>query len=289
MDKLFFYNKYSIFGVVLLFSQQLSAGSDAFIDLEATLGGDDNVTRAAGNLDIEGDAFLTLAGTGGYQLYEGSPGVLTGKVLLQANQFARFDGLSNVVAAAKLNYTFTFSSHFGAPWFALDLDYGVMEFKSFLRDSNVFKTSATMGLQIDDATTMRMGLAYKDRDAESSAFDTKNTSLFINMDWAVLQNHIVYVTYKYETGDIFSSSSHPALVVIDAMKGNIVDDDVFPGRKSYRLNGTTQFVTLGYNWVLDLHSSFDFSARYLESEADDVELKYEGLTVLASYFHRFNL
>jgi hypothetical protein len=34
---------------------------------------------------------------------------------------------------------------------------------------------------------------------------------------------------------------------------------------------------------------FHFSARFLHSPADDVDLDYQGLTVLASYFHRFNL
>jgi len=289
MYKPFFHNKHTFYAVILLFSQQLHADSDAFIDFEATLGADDNVTRAAENVDIEHDGFLTLAGTGGYELYQGRAGVLTGKVLLEGHKFSRFDGLSNIVAAAKLNYTFGFSSGFGAPWFALDLDYGVAEFESFLRDSNIFRAAATMGLQIDDATSMRLGFAFKDREAESNVFSTRNTSFFINMDWAIVKRHIIYVTYKYETGDIFSSSSNPALWLIDASNGNIVDDDVFTDKRTYKIDGTTQFGTLGYNWIMDLHSSFDFSARFLHSEADEVNLDYQGLTLLASYFHRFNL
>ena len=287
--KPFFYNRHINFVVILLLSQQAFAGSDAFIDFEATLGFDDNVTRAAQNIDIEHDGFFTLAGTGGYELYQGRSSALTGKVLLEANKFSRFDGLSNVVAAAKLNYTFGFSSSFGAPWFALDLDYGVVDFESTLRDSNILRAAATMGLQIDDATSLRLGLAYKDREAESTVFSSKNTSFFINLDWAIVKRHIVYVTYKIETGEIFSSSSSPALWLIDASNGNIVDDDVFLDKRTYRIDGTTQFGTLGYNWVMDLHSSFDFSARFLHSEAADVDLDYQGLTVLASYFHRFNL
>lgn len=285
----FFHNKHTVYVVIMMFSLPLHAGSDAFIDFEATLGADDNVTRASQNVDIEHDGFLTLAGTGGYELYQGQSSALTGKVLLAGSKFSRFDGLSNVVAAAKLNYSFGFSNSFGAPWFALDLDYGVAEFESFLRDSNIFKASATMGMQIDDSTSMRLGFAFKDRESESSVFSTRNTSFFINLDWAIVKRHIIYVTYKYEAGDIFSSASNPPLWLIDASNGNIVDDDVFLGKKSYKLDGTTQFATLGYNWILDLHSSFDFSARYLHSDADDVDLDYQGLTLLASYFHRFNL
>jgi len=284
----FFYNKHTFCIVILLFSQQLYAGSDAFIDFEATLGLDDNVTRAANNVDVEHDGFLTLAGTGGYVLLEGQSGTLTGKVLLEANRFVRFDGLSNFVAAGKLNYTFGFSSSFGAPWFALDLDYGVAEFESFMRDSNILRTTATMGMQIDDATSMRLGFSYKNRDAESSVFDTENAAFFINLDWAVAKKHIIYATYKIQQGDTFSSATNVGLPVIDASKA-IAFDDVFTGKRTYRLDATIQFVTLGYNMIRDLHSSFDFSARYLESEADDVDLVYQGLTLRLSYFHRFNL
>ena len=64
---------------------------------------------------------------------------------------------------------------------------------------------------------------------------------------------------------------------------------MFTGKNTYRLDATTQFVTLGYNWIKDLHSWLDLSTRYLQSEAKDVDLEYDGLTVLASYFHRCNL
>ena len=64
---------------------------------------------------------------------------------------------------------------------------------------------------------------------------------------------------------------------------------MFIGKNTYRLDTTTQFITLGYNWIKDLRSSFDLSARYLQLEAKDVDMEYDGLTVLASYFHRFNL
>ena len=274
--------------VLLIYATQSLAGSDAFVDFEATLGFDDNVTRAVDDIDIENDSFFTLAGTGGYVLHEGQSDTLVGKILLQGSKFSDFDGLSNIVAAGKLNYTFGFGSGFGAPWFALDLEYGVAEFDSFQRDSNIGRAALTMGMQIDDATSMRLGFSYKDRDAESAVFDTKNSAVFVSMDWAVVKKHIVYLTYKYDQGDIFSSASNPPLWVLDASKA-IVADDVFIGKTTYRLDGTTQFVTLGYNWVQDLHSSFDFSARYLESEADDVNLTYSDLTLLATYFHRFNL
>jgi len=274
---------------MLLLTQISHAGSDIFIDFESTLGFDDNVTRSSKDIDIEDDAFLTIAGTAGYKLYQGKSAALVGKFLLEANKFLDFDGLSNIVATGKLNYTFGFSSRFGAPWFALDAEYGVIEFESFMRDSNIFRATATMGMQIDDATSMRLGVSYKDRDAENTVFDNQNAAAFINIDWAVLKKHIIYTTYKYDQGDVFSSAANPSVSVIDASTAIISEDDVFDSKRTYRLDAVTQSLTLGYNWIQNLHSSFDFSARYLESEADDVDLTYEDLTVRLSYFRRFNL
>jgi len=274
----------------ILLSPDVYAGSDTFIDFEATMGFDDNVTRAAENIDIEHDSFLTVAGTGGMVLMRGNTGTLIAKAAIDVNTFARFSGLSHVSAFGKLGYTLGFGSSFGAPWLSLDASYGAVEFVSDQRDSNVLSTVATMGMQIDDATSLRLGLSYRDRDAENSAFDTQNSSFFINLDWAITSKNIVYITYKIQTGDTFSSAETGTvdLSVIDASHA-LVADDVFDGKTTYRLDAKTQFVTLGYNLVRDLHSSFDFSARYLESDAEDIDLVYEGLTLRISYFHRFNL
>ena len=67
-----------------LISTQIQAGSDTFIDFEATLGADDNVTRAKDAADIEHDSFLTVAATGGQMLLETRSGSLSAKVLLEA-------------------------------------------------------------------------------------------------------------------------------------------------------------------------------------------------------------
>lgn len=278
-----------IVSACLLCASVTHAGSDVFIDFESSLSADDNVTRADENSDIENDVFFTVAGSGGYKLFQGRASSLVGKVLIQVNQASNHSGLSNAVIAGKLIYNFSFSRQFGAPWFAVDASYGVTEFDSFMRDSNIFRTTATMGMQIDDVTSMRLGLALKDRDAENSVFDTQNASLFLNLDWAMSKFNIVYFTYKYEVGDTFSSAASPGLTVIDASSSIVLEDDVFTNMNSYRLDAVTSFITLGYNRVNNLHSSFDFSARYLESEADDVDLAYEGLSLRFSYFRRFNL
>lgn len=288
------HNKHYLFHVLLCLTlffvtSELHAASKLFVDFESTLGLDDNITHAAKNIDIEHDGFITISGTGGYRLMNNRFGAITAKAQLEGNKFARFNGLSNLVAAGKLNYMMGFGSSFGAPWMSFEAGYGIVEFESFLRDSNIYRSTLMLGMQVDDATSMRAGVAYKHRDAESAVFDMENASAFINLDIEIVKKHIIYLTYKFQTGDAVSSASSVSVPVIDASKVAPVDDDVFIGKKTYRLDATMHFVTLGYNQIKSLHGSFDFSAQYLQSTADDVDLEYEDLVLRLSYFHRFDL
>ena len=265
------------------------AASDATIDLEATLGFDDNVTRAAENIDIEHAGFMTLAGTGGYILHHGDSGLLTAKGILEMTNVTRFSGLSHVVAGARLNYTFAFWQGFRAPWFSAEAGYDVVEFNSFLRDSDIVRASFTMGMNIDDATRLLTGFNYNDRESEGRAFDTTDASFFVNLDLKLSKRKTIYLTYKIQQGDTFSLASSVGVPVISASAPAIEADDVFIGKTAYKLDATIQFVTIGYNLARNLDTSFDFSARYLESDATDVDLVYSGLTLRATYFHRFSL
>jgi len=64
-------------------------------------------------------------------------------------------------------------------------------------------------------------------------------------------------------------------------------DDVFDDKLVYRLDGSTQFYTIGLDLARDLDSSYDISVRFLTAESDEGGLEYEDLTIRLSYFHRF--
>jgi len=274
---------------MVLFSAQSKAASDTSIDLEATIGFDDNVTRAEKNKDIESVGFIEVIGTGNQMLYVDKIGLLRAKGILGMTNVSRFSGLSHVTAGGALNYTFGFWEGFRAPWFSTEVSYEVKEFNSKLRDSNIFRANFSMGMHLDDATSLLTGFNYNDRESDGTAFDTTDRSFFINLDWTFLKRKTIYLTYKIQQGDTFSlASSLTDVRVITASKA-IEQDDVFKDKLAYRLDATVQFVTLGYNMAKNLNTSFDFSARYLESDADDVDLQYEGLTLRATYFHRFSL
>jgi hypothetical protein len=266
------------------------AASDTFIDLDAGIGLDDNVTRAALNEDIEHDGFVSLGASLGHELFRGRVGQITGNLDLTINQFAEFDGLSHYTAGGGIKYLFGFSGGFGAPWFGLGLKYFVSEFDSFLRDSNTFIGSFTVGKRIDDLTNLRTAFTYKSRDSDGLAFDTEDVSFFVNIDWTLGEKTTLYTTYKIQEGDVVSTaaSSSVSLYVINAASGHIESDDVFSGKLNYRLDSTTQLFTVGLNIARDLESAYDVSARFLTTDADG-GLEYEDLTIRFSYFHRIGL
>lgn len=269
------------------------AGSDTFVDTDVSVGLDDNVTRSAFNEDIEHDLFVSFGASLGHEIFQGESGTLSGSLDVTASQFIDFEGLSNYTAGGTIKYVFGFSGGFGAPWFGLSAKYFVSEFNSFLRDSNTFIGTFTVGKRFDDKTNLRTAIAYKTRDSDGLAFDTEDVSFFANVDWTLDDNLTLYTTYKIQEGDVVSTSTQSSLVnsligvdVINAAGDYIELDDVFTGKLNYRLDSTTHIVTVGLNLARDLDSAYDLSARYLKSETD-VGLEYEDLTVILSYFYRF--
>lgn len=272
--------------VLLSVSSLTYAASDAAVNLDVSIGLTDNITRAQLNQDIEHDTFVSVAASFVDEIAHFEIGQVAINIDFSATAFNEFTGLSNITAGGGVNYAFSPWTGFGAPWFSLDAQYKILEFDSFLRDSNLFIATTTFGKRIDDRTDMRTAFMYQSRDSEGVAFDTENISWFINFDFTLKNKMTLYTTYKVQDGDVFSSadSASVGLYVISSAKV-IEPEDVFDGKLVYRLDGTTQFYTIGLNMARNLDSAYDFSIRFLTSEADG-GLEYEDLTIRLSYFHR---
>lgn len=275
--------------ILLCTNSVVFAASDTAVNLDASVGLDDNVTRAQLNEDIEHDSFVSITASLLHEAVHFDTGQIVLNLDIAATEFIDFSGLSNAAAGGGVNYSFSPWAGFGAPWFSLDLQYKVQEFDSFLRDSNLFVATATFGKRIDDRTDMRTAFMYQSRESEGVAFDTENTSWFINFDFKLQKKMTLYATYKYQDGDVFSSANQNlvTIYVINSAKA-IEFDDVFQGKLAYRLDGTTQFFTTGLNIARNLDSAYDVSVRFLTSEADG-GLEYEDLAIRLSYFRRIGI
>jgi hypothetical protein len=266
------------------------AGDDTFVEVDASIGLDDNVTRAANDADIEYDTFATLTANLGHEALRLENGQIVLNADVQANHFFEFTGLSSVSAAAGATYTFGVGADFGAPWFALNANYRITEFDSELRDSDFASINLTMGKRIDDRTDMKIGVGHQSRESDARVFDTDNNFVFVNVDLTLEPKNTIYVTYKYQTGDTFSTAdpANISLSVNNAAGLANEADDVFTGKRSYRLDATTHLITLGYNLARNLDSAYDVSVRVLKSTAD-AGLEYEDLFIRLSYFQRFGV
>jgi hypothetical protein len=275
--------------VLLSVSSLTYAASDTAVNLDASIGLDDNVTRAQVNEDIEHDVFASAGASLTHEVAHFDTGQITLNLDLSATGFDEYSGLSHVDGGGGANYTFSPWGGFGSPWFALDLQYKVLEFDSFLRDSNLFVATTTFGKRIDDRTDMRTAFIYEDRDSDGQAFDNSSVSWFINFDFTLKKKMTLYTTFKYLDGDIFSSAN-PGNLTLDIINESkaIEEEDVFDGKFVYKLDGTIQFYTLGLNLARNLDSAYDLSARFLTAESDG-GLEYEDLTIRLSYFQRFGL
>jgi hypothetical protein len=147
-------------------------------------------------------------------------------------------------------------------------------------------------MPLTDRIALFGALMHNVRRANSDVFNTTDTSLRLNLDYA-LQGATLYLTGEYRNGDIVSTAS-PSLENVTIAKV-FVQDDAYPGGQlfSYRFPGSTLLTTIGYNVGLGARDSLDFSWRRVESTASQRPVwaltpsSYISNQFSASYLMRF--
>ena len=136
-------------------------------------------------------------------------------------------------------------------------------------------------------------LGYNGRSANSVVFQTADTSLRMNLDYALRSHGTLYLSAEYRDGDIVSTG-RSSLENVTVAKV-LVQDDAYAGGQffSYRFGGTTVLTTLGYNVGLGARDSIDISWRRVESTPNvrpawaTSPNSYVTNQVSASYLMRF--
>lgn len=278
----------SAFLANLAFSFSANAAAPKIrFDGEVAYSNDDNVTKAARDQDIEEDSFASAAMGATYVHAIDIANRIVIRGLIRGEFFNEFDGLSNTTGSVTATYQYRGSGEFLAPTYSAFIKAGIAEYDSELRDSDLFSAGVSVRKAFTDRISGLSVLQYNVRDSDSTVFDTKDMSLLVNADYLLTQHSTLYLTYNYLVGDITSSSGAWLRAVNAAEEINI--DDAFPGTWfAYRLDGKTHVVTLGVNFQLAEKHSLDFSARWINSEADtDSEIYYERLQLSAAYLIRF--
>ncbi len=251
---------------------------------------DDNVRLAQENEDIRSDRIIsaTITAKGGKSLDSFS--ILNYGASATYNKFDTFDTLDHYEVEINTRYRFALSSGFTSPIYSLRAKLGGREFDTEMRDATFVALSADLNKWITDTINMTAGVGVNAQESKSEVFDTSDARIFVNFDTNFTSTDLIYTTFSFITGDTVSSAT-PSLGIINVADA-IEPDDAFGGIEAnqfaYRLKADTVVLTLGYNRILTRDLSFDLSARFVDSEAqDDSDIYYDRTIIRASLLGRF--
>ena len=235
------------------------------IQVDAGFMMDDNVTRAKAGPDKLSDNIysVNVSKSEVYTLSDNSRFVLSGA--LGGERFQNFNGLSRISAGLEGEYQYRGSSEFDAPTFGLFGKITAERYQSYLR--NGYRTSLGVSVRqpLTDKISLFGALASNQRFGNSAVFNTSETALRLNADYALSDRETLYATGEFRFGDIVSTGQ-ASLENVSVAKV-FVQDDAYPGGQffSYKLEGRTVLATIGYNLGLGPRDSLDFSWRHVRS------------------------
>jgi outer membrane autotransporter protein len=238
---------------------------DSELQVEASSLWDDNITRAKAGADVRSDTVYSVGLTKSHAIS------LTGTTRLLLNgsvggeRFQSYNGLSNLNAMAEATYQYRESSDFDAPTYSAFGRVTALRHQASLRDGYRYSVGVSRTQAITDRITLFGALSYNGRNATSDVFRTQDTSVRLNLDYALRSGGTLYATGEYRDGDIVSTG-RASLENVTIAKV-FVQDDAYAGGQffSYRFAGSTWLTTLGYNLGLGPRDSLDFAWRRVES------------------------
>ncbi|MGB7650053.1 MAG: autotransporter domain-containing protein [Gallionella sp.] len=237
------------------------AAEHSGVQVDAGLMFDDNITRATQAGDILSDHSYSFNANKNWLFPVGNNmrAILTGT--LGGEKFANYDGLSHVLAGGKASYQYRPSSAFGSPILGVFASGNALQYRSQLRDGYSYSTGVDMRFALTDRINAYTALAANGRTGKSAVFNSRDTALRGNLDYAVTAQSTLYLGGEYRSGDIVSTG-HPSLMSINIAKV-LVPDDAYAGGQlfSYRIDGKTIISNVGYNIGLGSRDSFDISWR----------------------------
>jgi hypothetical protein len=237
----------------------------ANLQFDAGYNTDSNVTRAKAGPDrLNDDSFSANVGkTWIFGLTEQSRVLLTGTA--GGEKFHRFNGLSRASVGLEAEYQYRASSEFGEPTFGAFAKFSGEEFESSLRDGYRLGTGVSVQLPLSDRIGLFGAAAFNLRNAASDVFSTRERSLRANLDYALSDRSTIYLGSEWRFGDIVSTGQ--ASLENVTISKVFAQDDAYAGGQlfSYKVDGRTNLLTLGYNLSFGSKDSIDFSWRHVRS------------------------
>ena len=211
-----------------------------------------------------------------------------------ADAFRENTELSRVFGGIKAERQYRPSADFDAPTLALFGQVAGDYYGSLLRRGYRAAVGTSALLPITDRIMTFGALTYSRRDAESAVFDSAETALRVNFDYAVTASTTLYLGAEYRVGDLVSSGP-ASLANLDIAKWIVRDDAFTDGQVfAYRFEGQAAIATVGWNIAMNARNALDFAFRMAVARPDEmpgypgaVRARYEVRQFFATYLRTF--
>lgn len=247
---------------------------------------EDNIAHAAQSNEIRSDTIASLSLAGDFSRVIQRHFRLVFRGLLKGEQYASYDGLSNVGAGALVRMEHRSSGRLTAPTFAVFAKAIRTDYNTSLRDNTEYRAGISAQKAITDRVTISGEVFSAASHAKGSVFDVRQSGITLNADFQWGPRLSQYLTYGYLSGDVISTARWSWASGHYAEQSTL--DDAFAGADlyAYRVNGDTHVVTLGFNIALNSRQSIDTSARFATTRTDG-DLNYDNRIVAVAYLFQF--
>lgn len=226
---------------------------------------DDNVNRVrAAHEKLSDDIFsANVSKSTIFPVTDHTRVLVTG--FLNAEKLRRFSGLDRISLGVQGEFQYRTSAEFFAPTFGLFGRASLDEYRSGLRSGQRYSVGVNLRQSLTDRIDLFTALARNWRNAESTVFDVRDSTLRFNLDYSLGRDGALYVGGEYRRGDTVTSA--PDSPAYGGLAKAEAPDDAYGGRGlvAYRYEAKTVLWTLGYNRPFGPRDAIDLSWRLAEA------------------------
>lgn len=289
----------ALWGMLLALVLVADARAEWAVDGEATTTYDSNVSRAERTRDILSDESLLASLAVVFNAEPTRNTALNVRGFVEGEAYREITPLNRATAGGQVMGRWQPVVTFTAPVYQLNLTAQLDDYDVKQRDSMVYTAQAFASQHVNDRTTLAYGIEGVQRRSDGTVFDTSNTRLFINADFALTDNVSAYAAYSYLHGDTISSAQisfcngmvandiFGLIKASDALETDEAFNEKFCGSwLAYRLKADTHALTLGLNNAFSHKLSADFSVQGIDVNAKG-DNNYQRLLVRLGLLARF--
>ncbi|MDQ8036192.1 MAG: hypothetical protein REI12_02140 [Pedobacter sp.] len=284
-------------GVLAVFSAGAQAGF--VIDGEATAVYDSNVSRAERDRDILKDESMFGSVSLAWRGQPGNTTAVSVRGFVEGEAYNEITTLGRVSAGGQAVLRWQPVLGFMQPVYQFSATAQLDDYNVDQRDSMVYTVQAFASQRVNDRIMASYGLEGVLRESDGTVFDTSNGRAFLSLDFSLSKTWSAYGAYSFLYGNTFSSAQiafcdgtpagdiFPLIQASEAIEKDAAFNSKFCGTwVAYRLDATTNSLTLGLNKAFNHSLSADFSVQGVDVHAEG-DNNYQRMLVRAGLLARF--